>query len=203
MKIIIVAAIIVLALLSLNNNKGSSMELSKNDTILAFGDSLTYGFGADREESYPSRLTLLSGYNVINAGVNGDTSEDGLKRLAPYLENPSVKLMILFFGGNDILQKKSMLELKQNLLSMIDMAKEKNIEILLVSVPNISLFGLSSLDLYEDISDEEDIPLLKGMLSDILSNPSEKSDYIHPNAKGYEKMAKEIYKKLKKEGWTK
>ena len=201
MKTIIIAVIVILALLTLTKNKGNTMTLSNNDTILAFGDSLTYGFGASPEESYPALLSILSTHKIINAGVNGDTSAEGLRRLAPYLEDKSVSLMILCFGGNDILQKKSMSALKQNLKTMIQMAKAKNIEVLLLSVPNITLFGLSPLGLYEEVAEEENVPLLSSVLADILSQPSLKNDQIHPNASGYKKMAEEIYESLKEHEW--
>ncbi len=200
MKYIITITIIILILLSLNKNEEKTMTLTENSTILAFGDSITDGFSASKEESYPYLLSKLTDLQVINAGVNGDTSADGLKRLSELLEDSSIKLMILCFGGNDIIQKKSMSELKNNLKTIIQKAKAKNIDVLLVSVPNISLFGLSPLELYEEIADEEDIYLLSGLIADILSQPSLKSDHIHPNALGYKKMADEIYEALKKNG---
>ena len=196
MKYIIGIVLILLAISSFTKRETDTMQLNKSDTILAFGDSLTYGFGANPNESYPTLLSQYTGLKVINAGVNGDTSEEGLRRLAPLLNDPSIKLLILFFGGNDVMQKKPMSALKNNLKTMIGMAKEKNIEVLLVSVPNITLFGLSPLDLYEEVAEEENIPLLSGMLADILSQPSLKSDQIHPNAAGYEKMAQKIYESL-------
>ena len=201
MKYIIIVILVVLALLTLTEKETDNVELTKNDTILAFGDSLTYGFGAAPNESYPVLLSKMTGRRVINAGVNGDTSEEGLQRLSPYLEDNAVKLMILFFGGNDIMQRRPMEELKQNLKTMIRMAKKKNIDVLLVSVPNIGLFGLSPLKLYEEVAEEENIPLLSGMLADILSQPSLKNDQIHPNASGYKKMAERIYETMKEQGW--
>ena len=196
MKYIVGAVLIILAILSFTKRETDTMQITKTDTILAFGDSLTYGFGANPGQSYPELLSQYTGLKVINAGVNGDTSEDGLKRLAPLLNDPSIKVMILFFGGNDVMQKKSMTALKNNLKTMIQMAKSKKIDVLLVSVPNITLFGLSPLDLYEEVAEEEHIPLLSGMLADILSQPSLKSDQIHPSAAGYEKMAEKIYESL-------
>ena len=185
MKYIIIPIIILFSLnLFIQKNKKMTL-LSPNDSILSFGDSLTYGFGASTQESYPALLS----------------NKTGLKRLAPYLEDPSVKLMILFFGGNDILQKKSMTALKANLKTMIGMAKARNIDVLLVAVPNITLFGLSALDLYEETAEEEEVPLLSGMLADILSDPSLKSDQIHPNAQGYSVMAEKIFESLKEQGW--
>ena len=201
MKYIIGIVLILLAISSFTKKETKTMQLNQTDTILAFGDSLTYGFGANPNESYPTLLSQYTGLKVINAGVNGDTSEEGLRRLAPLLNDPSIKMMILFFGGNDILQKRSMSALKNNLKTMIQRAKEKKIEVLLVSVPNITLFGLSTLELYEEVAEEENIPLLSGMLADILSDPSLKSDQIHPNAQGYEKMAQKIYESLKTHHW--
>ena len=197
MKYIIGIVLILLAISSFTKKETKTMQLNKTDTILAFGDSLTYGFGANPNESYPTLISQYTGLKVINAGINGDTSEEGLRRLPPLLNDPSVKMMILFFGGNDILQKRPMSALKNNLKTMIQMAKEKKIEVLLVSVPNITLFGLSTLDLYEEVAEEENIPVLSGMLADILSDPSLKSDQIHPNAMGYKKMAQEIYESIK------
>jgi lysophospholipase L1-like esterase len=202
MKTIIVVIIVLLGLLTLTQKKVNIMPFSKNDTILAFGDSLTYGFGANPGESYPDRLAILSGHKIINAGVNGDTSSEGLQRLPYLLEDENIKLMILCFGGNDIIQKHSMSRLKQNLKTMIRMAKNKNIDVLLLSVPNLSLFGLSPLELYEEVAEEEKIPLLSGVLADILSQPSLKNDQIHPNALGYKKMAELIYESLKENGWA-
>jgi len=201
MKTILIAIAILLAVLSLNTKETASMKLTKNDSILAFGDSLTYGYGANTSESYPALLSRRSGLKVINAGVNGDTSEEGLNRLPARLEDPSVKLMVLCFGGNDILQERSMAQLKKNLASMIRMAKAKQIDVLLISVPNITLFGLSALDLYEELAEEENVPLLTGLLSDILSQPSLKNDQIHPNAKGYKMMSEKIYESLKSYHW--
>jgi len=202
MKYIIIVIFSVLMILTLTKKETNSMTLTSNDTILAFGDSLTYGFGARSEESYPTRLSVLSGYKVINAGMNAETSDEGLKRLPQLLEDRSIKLMILCFGGNDIMQKRSMSSLKQNLKTMIQMAKAKNIEVLLISVPNITLFGLSPLKLYEEVAEEENIPLLSGILANILSQPALKSDQIHPNALGYKEMSELIYESLKENGWV-
>jgi len=203
MKYILSVITVILILFLFLSKENNIQALKKTDTILAFGDSLTYGFNAKENESYPSILSKLSGHKVINAGINGDTSANGLRRLPKFLEDDTIKLMILFFGGNDVMQRLPTEELKSNLKTMIHLAKEKNIDILLISVPNMSLFGLSPLDIYKEISDEEDVPLLSGMLANILSQASLKSDQIHPNALGYKLMAEKIYKSLKENGWIK
>jgi len=198
----VIGAILLLLLFTFFSGKEETMEkLTKEDSILAMGDSLTYGFGASPAESYPAVLQRRSGVRVINAGRNGDTSEEGLRRLPALLNDPSIKVMLLCFGGNDILQKKPLAQLKSNLKTMISMAKEKGIEVLLISVPNLSLFGLSPLGLYEEVAEEEEVPLVSGVLSKILSDPSLKSDQIHPNAKGYRVMAEKIFEAMKQYGW--
>ena len=201
MKYVIVAILIIFILNILPKENRKMNRLLPNDTILALGDSLTYGYGADNNESYPALISSLSGYKVINAGINGETSDEGLQRLPKLLEDRSIKLMILCFGGNDILRRQSMDTLKNNLKTMIHMAKEKEVDVLLVAVPNIGLFGLAPLELYEEVAQEEKVPLLDGVLANILSQPSLKNDQIHPNALGYKQMANKIYESLVENGW--
>ncbi len=202
MKYLTIFIIIVAIIFIYEYNKDTNMTpLKSTNSILAMGDSLTYGYNANPEESYPSLLSKRTGLTVINAGVPAETSHDGLRRLPKLLEDDSIKLMILFFGGNDIIQQLSMESLKTNLTMMIQMAKRKHIHVLLVAVPNMSLFGFRSLSLYDEIADEQDVPLLTDMFADILEQPSLKSDQIHPNALGYKQMANEIYHALKEHGW--
>ena len=201
MKYLLIIITIVIILFSFTQKESNIKALNPQDTILAFGDSLTYGYNAKPNESYPTILSHLSGMKVINAGVSGDTSSEGLLRLPQLLEDKNIKLMILFLGANDVLQRLPMENIKTNLKKIIQMAKEKQIAVLLVSVPNFGLFGLSPLALYSEIEKEEKVPLLSGIYADILGDPSLKSDQVHPNALGYRIMAEKIYVKLKKEGW--
>ena len=203
MKYILTVIAIILILFSFSAKETPIQPLHQNNSILAFGDSLTCGYHAKPNESYPAVLARLSGHKVINAGIPAETSAEGLRRLPKLLEDESIKLMILFFGGNDIMQRLPMEKLKANLKSMIAMAKAKQIDVLLISVPNLNLFGFSPLGLYDDVADEENIPLLSGMLADIISQPSLKSDQVHPNTKGYKMMGEKIYEKLKEVGWLK
>jgi len=201
MKYIVVSIAVILIVFSFISKEVPIQAIKPTDTILAFGDSLTYGYNARPEESYPSTLARLSAHTVINAGIPAETSYDGLRRLPALLENKQIKLMILFFGGNDIIQRLPKAQLKSNLKTMIHMAKEKEIDVLLISIPNIGLFGLSPLDLYEEVAEEENIPLLSGMMAEILADPSLKSDQIHPNAQGYKLMGEKVYETLKVQGW--
>ena len=177
------------------------IKLSHTDKILAFGDSITYGYGESENESYPYLLSQKIHSKVINAGVNGDTSQEGLERLPTLLEDSSIKLILLCFGGNDIIQKIPLVELKNNLKKMIQIAKAKNIDVILISVPKVSALGLSSMNLYSTVADEENVEIMDDVLVHVLSRSSLKNDYIHPNAKGYKYMADEIHEHLKSENW--
>lgn len=201
LKYLTIVLIIFILLISFKKESQEVNRLNKRDTILAFGDSITYGFGVNDNESYPYLLSQLTNHKIINAGVNGDTSQEGLERLPYLLKNDSIKLILLCYGGNDIIQKQSLSSLKSNIKKMIQLAKAKNIDVVLISVPNVSLFGLDPLDLYDEIADEEDIELIEGLLSHVLGRSSLKSDYIHPNSKGYKYIADEIHTHLKSNKW--
>jgi len=202
-RYLVILLLAILLLISFNKEKSYVSRLNKSDTILAFGDSITYGFGVEHNENYPYLLTKSTNINIINAGINGDTSDDGLQRLPDLLQDNSIKLILLCFGGNDLLQKKSLTQLKSNLKKMIHLAKAKNVNVILISVPDVSLLGLNPLDLYDELANEEDVELVEGLLSHVLSRSSLKSDYIHPNAKGYKYIADEIHTHLKSNKWIK
>ena len=95
MKYLLSAVAIILIFFSLASKETPIQPLNQNDTILAFGDSLTYGYNAKPNESYPAVLSRLSGYNVLNEGILGETSHEGLRRISPLLEDKRIKLMIL------------------------------------------------------------------------------------------------------------
>ncbi|NVO00235.1 MAG: arylesterase [Geobacteraceae bacterium] len=174
-------------------------QLSAGATILAYGDSLTSGYGAAETESYPAQLAKLTGRKVVNAGIPGEISANGLKRLPELLENEHPALLILCHGGNDILQHLDQRQLAENLRAMIKLARGKGVGVVLVSVP---MFGLS-LDppqLYEEIAKEFGAPLEKRVLKKVLGKRTLKSDQIHPNAAGYRMMAEALQKTLKKSG---
>ena len=96
------------------------------------------------------------------------------------------------------MQGKSRELLRKNLVAMIKMAKNNTMQVLLIAVPDITLVGLSTPSLYEEIAEKEEMPLLDSLLERILGNDSLKSDHIHPNAKGYRQIAEEIYQAMKK-----
>ena len=173
--------------------------LPKDGVILAFGDSITYGTGAEDGEDYPARLQELTGLRVIRSGVPGETTAEGLARMASVLDQADPDLVIICEGGNDILHGIAEAEIAANLEAMIRTVRERGIDVVLIAVPHFS-FGLKDLPLYEEIGKRLKLPVLKGVLARILSRPSLKSDMIHPNAEGYRVLAEEVARLLRERG---
>jgi len=173
--------------------------LSSNATILAFGDSLTYGTGADRADSYPSVLSALLQRQVINSGLPGEVSRDGLARLIDVLAETSPDLVVLCHGGNDLIQRKSGAALKSNLDKMINLIHEQGAQVVLIAVPSFNP-TMSVPDLYTELAEQYDIPIEEDIIRQLERNVKMKSDSIHPNAAGYKVMAEHIYSLLQGAG---
>lgn len=180
------------------------VKIPEGSTVLALGDSLTFGYGANPGESYPAQLHKLTGWNIVNGGVSGDTSAQALDRL-PALLARKPKLVIVGIGGNDFLRQVPEEQTRANIAKIIETVQKENIPAVLVGVPHITLgalFGhLSDHPLYEDLSEEYGIPLFGGAWAEILGDNNLKSDQIHANGKGYRKFAEDLNQFLRKQGF--
>jgi len=186
----------LLMLLASCSSQPELPRLPPDAMILAFGDSLTYGSGAKRDESYPAVLSRLTGLDVINAGVPGEVTSEGLARLPDVLDEFQPQLMIICHGGNDMLRQQGMQRAEKNLRSMIQLAQQQGVSVVLMAVPKPGVL-LSSVDFYEAIAEEMQIPFEGDVVADVLSKRSLKSDLIHPNAKGYDIIAEAIFQLMK------
>lgn len=203
-----IAFAIALPILTACGKSTSTAKLVSGSKVIALGDSLTFGYGATPETAYPTVLASKSGWQVINEGVSGDTSEGVLKRLDGVLDqNPA--LILLGIGGNDVLQRVAPATTKSNINQIIDKIKAKNIPLVLIAEPYFStsaLLGVASDNpIYAEIAKEKDVPLFAkgdGGWSDILSDKSLKSDQIHANSTGYAKFAENLYEFLKEKGFA-
>ncbi len=173
--------------------------LEEGDTILAFGDSLTFGKGTTQDLAYPAVLQELSGYTVINAGVSGETTSQGLLRLPELLDKHQPAMVVLFEGGNDILRNLPAANTKANLSSMIQLIKSAGSQLILVGIPEKSLFS-SSAPWYAELAKQFDVPLQDSIVSRLLKNPAMKSDSVHFNSKGYREVAESIFTLLDDSG---
>ncbi|PLX92482.1 MAG: arylesterase [Desulfuromonas sp.] len=171
--------------------------LSDGSVVLAFGDSLTYGTGASREEAYPAVLAEMLGVSVVNAGVPGELSGTGAERLPALLDEVAPDLVILCHGGNDFLQRRGGDGVRKNLRQMIALSRAAGAEVVLIAVPKLGLL-LDADPLYREVADELQVPLEEDVLSDVLAERDLKSDTIHPNARGYAEMAKALQRLIEK-----
>jgi len=174
-------------------------KLDDDSVIVAFGDSLTYGTGAEEHQSYPAVLEELIGITVINEGVPGEQSRAGRKRLPKVVEAEQPDLVIFIHGGNDFLHKQPRSETEANLRAMIDYLHKHDIDVIMLGVPDAGVL-LSTADVYEIVAEDMNVPMDDDIIPDLLSSNQYKSDHVHPNAKGYRKMAQALRDLLKEVG---
>lgn len=174
-------------------------KVSPQGTILAFGDSLTVGVGTTEANSYPSILAHLSGRTVVNGGVSGETTAQGVKRLPGLLDEVQPELLLVLEGGNDILRNVDPAQIKHNLATMIEQAQKLGIQVVLIAVPEKKLFS-SQAEFYQELADTYHLVLIEDLIADLLRTPAYKSDAIHLNAAGYRALADKVYSVLKEHG---
>lgn len=180
---------------------------SDKPKIVAFGDSLTAGFGVAEKESYPYLLQEklnADGYNyeVVNAGVSGETSAGGLDRVDWTLDQNNVRIMILELGANDMLRGLSVPEMRKNLDAIIKKAKSKNIQILLCGLfppdaPVTKEQGAFARA-FRDLAKENNVAFLPFFLENVGGvKRLNQADGIHPNAEGTKIVTENVYKSLR------
>jgi lysophospholipase L1-like esterase len=189
--------LLLLALLAACDGQPKLPRLAPDAVVLAFGDSLTFGSGANPHESYPARLEALIGRKVVSAGVPGEVSAAGLARLPSALDEAKPQLVILCHGGNDLLRKLDDAQAANNLRAMVRLAKARGAQVVLIGVPKPGLLP-SPAGFYEDIAREFKLPYEGAALRKILTDNSLKSDLVHPNSAGYARLAEAVAVLLRK-----
>ena len=173
--------------------------------IVFLGDSLTAGLGLPREQSTPSliqeRLAAEGyAYEVINAGVSGDTSAGGLSRLDWSLEG-DVEVLVIELGANDGLRGLPVAQMKRNLDEIITRAKARDISVILTGMeapPNYGpLYTAEFRQVFRDLADDHDVVFVPFYLDGVAGIPTlNNSDGIHPNAEGARIIAGTIWRAL-------
>src|SRR5258706_627300 len=174
-------------------------KLERDAVVLAFGDSLTFGTGADPRESYPAVLERAIGRRVVNAGVPGEVSAEGLARLPETLDEVQPRLLILCHGGNDFLRRLDEARAAENLRAMIRLARSRGIAVVLLATPKPGL-PPSVPRFYGEIASEFALPFEDEVIRSVLFDNALKSDMVHPNARGYAAIAAALQKLLRKGG---
>ncbi|HKP10920.1 MAG TPA: arylesterase [Blastocatellia bacterium] len=175
--------------------------------IVAFGDSLTAGYGLSPEESYPALLQKKLAadgfeYEVVNAGISGDTTAGGVRRIDWSLEGGDVKVVILELGANDILRGQPVSEMKKNLSAIIERAKARGAQVLLAGMEAPTNSGIDyrrwTHGAFSELAKEHSVPMIPFLLDRVAGIQSlNQPDGIHPNAQGAHIVADTVYQYLK------
>ena len=186
--------------------KGAS--LATGTTVLALGDSITFGTGADPAAAYPAQLAALTGWNVVNAGVPGDTAAQALERVPALLAEHRPSLVIVSIGGNDFLRRLPPDATLVAIRRCVALSREAGAQVLLVAVPQPSIgaalgAGLSDHPIYETLARELTLPLHAGGWAKVLGDEMLRSDQIHANARGYRAFAEGLAATLRTAGLLK
>ena len=182
-------------------------EQSARPKIVVLGDSLSAGFGLAQAQSYPSLIQeklAAAGYEweVINAGISGDTSAAGLQRLEWALDQRNVRILVLALGGNDGLRGLPVAEMKKNLAEIIARAQKRHIAVLLAGMEAPPNFGpdytVSFRQVFRDLAREYNIALVPFLLDKVagIANLNQ-GDGIHPNVEGARIVADTIWSALR------
>jgi len=166
--------------------------------VLALGDSLTFGTGATPETSYPTVLAGLSGWQIVNAGVPGDTSAQALARLPVLLQEHKPALVLVSIGGNDLLRRLPDADTRANLQRICELALAEGAQVLVLAVPRPSVAAaftgsLSDHPMYAEVSAALKVPLHASGWASVLADAALRADAIHANAGGYAQMARGVY----------
>ena len=200
-------AVVLLALLLLLSACSAPKEqtLPQSGTVLVLGDSIAAAYGLSPEQSWVAVLGPLSGWQMINAGVSGDTSAQGRARLPALLEAHRPAAVIIELGGNDMLRRVSGQETVRILEAIVLEVRAAGARPILMAIPAPSLAGaafgnLSDADFYAEIAQRLKVPLVDDALAEVLSKPAFKLDQLHPNAAGHRELAAKVAAKLRRLG---
>ena len=195
------ALMVGIAFISGCAKKPNHAAIPRSSTVVALGDSLTFGTGATSEGSYPSVLATLSGWNVINAGVPGETAAEGCARLSALIDEHKPALVLVLLGGNDLLRRRPESEIRDALIVCHASARAGGIQMVLMPVPRFGAGGLGDAGVYDEVRSEIGVPMIDAGLADLLGRASMRSDHVHLNASGYRAMAGIVADGLREHGF--
>lgn len=190
-SITVLAALALVAIVPGCSRRATLRPLPADAVLLAFGDSLTAGTGAEQAAAFPAVLSDRLGREVINAGVPGERITDGLRRLPDLLDRVQPRLVILCHGGNDMLARADRNAIEEPLRAMLRLLQQRDIDVFMVAPPRPGL-RLRAPPLYREVAREFRVPIDDKTLSRILGSRALKSDTVHPNAEGYRQLGEAI-----------
>jgi len=198
--IIAIVAVLVVGLLwfFLHTEKPIVNGDSEGTDIIAFGDSLIEGVGAEYGMALPDQLGFKLGVPVVNAGVAGSTTHDGVVTIRDALDGYRPRIVILSLGGNDFLKKVPRDEIKRNLGNIIEEIQRHGAMVVLLGVRS-GIIGGGFDDEFEELAERYGAVYVEDVLSGIFGDTRYMSDGVHPNAAGYGIIADRIVDALVKQ----
>ncbi|MDD2679569.1 MAG: GDSL-type esterase/lipase family protein [Candidatus Omnitrophica bacterium] len=195
-KNIIILGIFIIAglgtfLIAKNVKKEITNRNSGGRNIICFGDSVTFGYGVSPGEDYPTALSRMTARPVINAGADGDTSVEGLGRLKNDVLDKDPYLVLVEFSGNDFIKKVPIDLTMSNIKEMVRQIQGAGAMAAIVDVSAGFFMREYRLRLAK-LARETGSIFIPAVLNGILTNPSMKSDFMHPNAHGYKIVAQRV-----------
>ncbi len=191
---ILIPIVAVIALLGAWLFFGSSDEItnypSEGTTIVAFGDSLIEGVGATTGNDLVSQLERGIGQPIVNLGVSGDRTTDGLQRIDTVIDQDP-KVVLLLLGGNDAIQNVPLETTRANLDTIISQIHESGSVVVLLGVRG-GILGDSYKSMYEDLAEVHGTLYVSDVLSGVFGRPNLMADPIHPNNEGYRKIYERV-----------
>lgn len=179
-----------------NNESEIINRNSRGTSIVAFGDSLINGVGSTEGSDFVSLLSERIGQPIINLGVNGNTTVDGLARINKALDKDP-KIVILLLGGNDYLKKVPIDETFENLELMVKAIQKQGSMVLLLGVRGGLLTDIFA-ERFEEFAASHGVAFVPNVLDGLIAKNKYMSDAVHPNDAGYEKIADKIEPVLKR-----
>lgn len=190
------AVAILVALFVIFGGKADIKNYSPKDgSIVAFGDSLVQGVGASNGKDLVSLLSLKMGEEIINLGVSGNTTEQGLARIDEVLAREP-RIVIVLLGGNDYLRKVPIAETFSNLRAIIEKIQASGSAVLLLGVRG-GLLNDRFDTYYEDLAEATGSAHVPDVLDGLIADQRYMSDAIHPNDAGYARIAERVYPVLR------
>ncbi|MDD5348211.1 MAG: GDSL-type esterase/lipase family protein [Candidatus Omnitrophica bacterium] len=168
---------------------------SPGTAVVCFGDSVTYGYGAEENGSYPAVLQSLTPVPVVNAGINGDTTREAVKRVDNDVLDRDPLLVVIEFGGNDLIARIPFEETIANVETMVQRCQAKGAMVAIADYSGPMILEDYNRE-FRSLSRKYQTIFIPRLMDGIIEKPSMRSDYIHPNANGYKLIAHRIFRAI-------
>lgn len=187
------AAVLVLAAVACRGSWDITNARPSGSNVIAFGDSLTAGYRVAEGEGWPEKLSTLVGRPILNRGVSGNTTADALARLEKDVLAQDPRIVLVCLGGNDMLRRMPADAQFENLRTIVRRIQERGALVVLIGTEGFKILGnVDYGERYEALARETGAVYVPDLMKGVLTDRTLMLDQIHPNGRGYEKIARRI-----------